>query len=87
MNKIIHLINRRPAQPLVFGHQFDHNDLVIEFQGFKKLQDDSTLYLKIGAPVEVLVPLSDENQLIVQNYITKEEAKSIPCQYDGNFDI
>ena len=80
MNKIVYLINRRPAQPLIFGHQFDHNDLVIEFQGFKKLQDDSTLYLKIGAPVEALVPLSDDNQITVQNYITKEEAKSIPCQ-------
>lgn len=80
MNKLIYFVNRHPAQPLTFGHKFDHNDLIIEFQGFKKLQDDSTIYLKIGAPVEALVPLSDDNQITVQNYITKEEAHSISCQ-------
>ena len=80
MNKLIYLINRRPVQPLTFGHQYDHNDLVIEFQGFTKLREDSTLYLKIDGNVKALVPLSDDNQMTVQNYITKEAAASIPCQ-------
>lgn len=80
MNNIIYQINQCPKKKLIFGHQGDHNNTTIEFSGIERVATDSTLYLKIGYPVEALVPLSDENQVTVQNYITKEESTSIPCQ-------
>ena len=80
MNNIIYQINQCPKKKLIFGHQGDHNNTVIEFSGIERVATDSTLYLKIGYPVEALVPLSDENQVTVQNYITKKESTNIPCQ-------
>ena len=80
MKKIIYQVNQRPAQKLIFGHRYDHNNLIIEFAGIERTDENSTVYVKIGYPVEALVPLSDSNQLTVQSYITQEETTNIPCQ-------
>ncbi len=80
MKTVTYQLNQCPKKKIIFGHQYDHNNIVIEFSGIDRVKADSTLYLKIGYPVEALVPLSSENQITVQNYITKEESTSIPCQ-------
>ena len=80
MKKIIYKVNQRPAQKLIFGHRYDHNNLTIEFAGVERTSKNSTVYVKIGYPVEVLVPISDSNAFTVQSYITKQAEEKIPCQ-------
>ena len=80
MNKLYYNVSLRPLRHLLLGHQYDHNNLTIQFEGFARIKDDSTIYVKMGSPIEAMVPLSDANELVVQNYMTKESTRGIPCQ-------
>ena len=80
MDKLVYLMSQHNIRPLVFGRQYDHNDLIVEIQGFTRVSDNSTVYLKIGSPVEALVPLDENFQFTIQSYITKQAEEKIPCQ-------
>lgn len=78
----------------MLGHQYDHNNLTIVFEGFARQRDDSVVYVKMGSPIEAMVPLSYNNELVVQSYITREPFRSIPCQLveyavkdDGKYEL
>ena len=80
MNKLYYNVSIRPLRHLSVGHQYDHNNLTVIFEGFTRVKDNSTIYVKMGSPIEAMVPLSDNNELVVQNYMTKESTRGIPCQ-------
>lgn len=94
MNKLYYDVSIHPLKHLLLGHQYDHNNLTIVFEGFARQRDDSVVYFKIGSLIEAMAPLSDGNELMVQNYITKESFINIPCQLveyavkdDGKYEL
>ena len=66
-------------QEIDLGYRFDHNTKIIFLTGFERLQEKSTLYLKMSKPVEALVPLTDDLSFTVQQYMTLYSGR-IRCQ-------
>ena len=61
----------RNPYPLKLDMEYSHNASRIDFKGFDKMDEDSTVYLKIGNPIGVKVALSDMSLVVTSDITAK----------------
>lgn len=67
--------NIRCGAPLMLDHEYAHCANTVEFQGFGREQAISSVYLLLGRPVQLKIPLTDDFKLLVTAPITRKAGK------------
>lgn len=82
------IYNIKCGMPLILDHEYAHCANTVEFQGFGKVQEISSVYLLLGRPVQLKIPLTEDSKLLVTAPITKKagrvKAQLMECKLAEN---